>query len=326
MNNSAKEIIEVLTKAERPIICMDSRVDFDALCSAIIMRNFLMDICKREVRVTLDRELKDNIKKITGDYTDISFVEENVCPTTDIDFSKYDLLIFLDSGSMEHVCKDRNTIEANIKTINIDHHTGNTYFGNINYVKHYVSCTSVLFNLFEEAKIDWNKSLASVYYLGILLDGGFFQYNTVTAYDFYVAYKLVEAGAKNFEIAWKINFNEKLNDMKLKAIVYDNLVVVGRVAYSIVTLEQLEDRGVDYENSSVPVADMIKRLEGVDFVFVIRDRGKSVFDVSFRSHEMDYDVLKIAKEFGGGGHVMAAGATIKAGSFEEVVEKIFAKL
>ena len=113
MNNSAKEIIEVLTKAERPIICMDSRVDFDALCSAIIMRNFLMDICKREVRVTLDRELKDNIKKITGDYTDISFVEENVCPTTDIDFSKYDLSGYPPEGnssrgscaSCSHCCK-----------------------------------------------------------------------------------------------------------------------------------------------------------------------------------------------------------------------------
>lgn len=308
---------------------MDSRADFDALCSSIILHNYIAKTLGKNLRVTFDSTLPDSIKEITKSYADFGFVEENVCPAKDIDFADYDLQIFLDSGTIEHICKDRLFApKSKIARLNIDHHAGNSFYGHYNYVKPYVSCCTVLLNLFKEAKIEWDKSLASIYYLGLLLDSGFFQYNTVTDYDFYVASKLVKYGAKNFEIAWRLTFNEKLIDLKLAGLIYNNLVVLPKknIAYSTLTIKELNEKGINYDQRSYPPSDMIKKLEGVNFVFVVREISNQKYKVSFRSHLPDFNVLKIAQKLGGGGHIMAASAILTANSLQEAVQKVLASV
>lgn len=324
-NNSAQKIIQAIKKSTKPIICMDSRADFDALCSSIILHNYTTKTLGKNLRVTFDGTLPDSIKDITKQYADFGFVEENVCPTKDINFADYDLQIFLDSGTIEHICKDRLFApQANIVKVNIDHHLGNPFYGDLNYVKHYASCCSVIFNLFKDAKLKIDKSLTNIFYLGLLLDSGFFQYNTVTSYDFLVASELVKDGAKSFEIAWKLTFNEKLIDKKLEVLVYKNLTFLPQknIAYPTITTKELNASGIDYDQTSYPASDMIKKLEGVDFVFVIREISVKKFNVSLRSHQRDFDVLKIAQRFGGGGHIMAAGATLTANNLQEAVQKV----
>ena len=285
-NNSAQKIIQVIKESTRPIICMDSRADF-------------------------------------------GFVEENVCPAKDIDFSNYDLQIFLDSGTIEHICKDRLFMpKSKTVRLNIDHHAGNSLYGHYNYVKPYVSCCTVLFNLFKDVKIEWNRSLANIYYLGLLLDSGFFQYNTVTDYDFYVASELVKNGAKNFEITWKLTSNEKLIDLKLAGLIYNNLVVLPKksIAYSTLTIKELKEKGINYDQRSYPPSDMIKKLEGVNFVFVIREISSHRYKASFRSHLPDFNVLEIAQKLGGGGHIIAASTILTVKSLQEAIQIVLASV
>lgn len=139
-----------------------------------------------------------------------------------------------------------------------------------------------------------------------------------------MASDLIKLGAKSYELTWKLTFNEKLQDMKLKGLVYSNLVVdtAAKVGYSTLSLAELDARGIKLEQTTYGPSDMLKRLEGVDFIFVIRESEteQENFNVSFRSHTANYDVLSIAKHFGGGGHVMAAGAAIKAKSVKEAVD------
>lgn len=330
MTNTAVEVLNLIKKSKRPVINMDSRADFDAVCSTIILHRYIAKVLDESVDVYFDGILPDSLKEVVAEYADIGFITENTCPL-DINLSKYDLQIFLDSGSMGHICKDdKYTPTSGVTKLNIDHHAGNTLYGDYNYVKHYASCCSVLFYLFREGGVSVDESLATIYYLGLLTDSGFFQYNTVTSEDFQMAAELLKMDAKYYEVIWKLTFNEKAADMRLKGLVYSNLVIEPdlKVGYSTISLKELNERAINLDQTVLPPADNIKRLEGVDFVFVIRESAtdKGLFNVSFRSHKAGFDVLRIAKHFDGGGHVMAAGASVRAKDMKQALEMIFSYL
>lgn len=326
MQNTALEILSVLKNSKHPVICMDSRADFDAMCSCIIMHSYITKTLGKAVDVYFDGTLPDSIRKMTSEYADISFLKENVCPATQIDFSKYDLQIFMDSGDLEHICKEGKFVaQNNLLKVNIDHHAGNPLYGDLNYVKELASTCSVLFYMFKEAEVEIPVDLVNIYYLGLLLDSGFFQQNTMTANDFLMAAELVKMGAKYYEITWKFTFNETYEDTKLRALVLNNMVFDKKlkIIYSTITKKDLFDRNIDMIKTSFGPSDMLRRIEGSKFVFVVKESDiPNNYTLSFRSHENGFNVFEIAKHFGGGGHVMAAGGSVMASSMEEAVGKV----
>ena len=54
---------------------------------------------------------------------------------------------------------------------------------------------------------------------------------------------------------------------------------------------------------------MIRFTKGVDIAFLIKYDSKNVYRLRMRSRQTD--VSKLLKVFGGGGHLHAAGATLK---------------
>ena len=55
--------------------------------------------------------------------------------------------------------------------------------------------------------------------------------------------------------------------------------------------------------------DLIRVIDGVDVAFIISEREENICRVSMRSKGVD--VSKIANSLGGGGHIRAAGCTLK---------------
>ena len=61
------------------------------------------------------------------------------------------------------------------KTINIDHHETNSFYGTWNYVdKEAPSCCSVLVNMFKKVGIEFDKVVSLSLMLGICTDTAFF--------------------------------------------------------------------------------------------------------------------------------------------------------
>lgn len=81
-------------------------------------------------------------------------------------------------------------------------------------------------------------------------------------------------------------------------------------------------------SSPIPIAPLFNRIKntGIDIlVFVDQktdENGGMRTKLEFRT-QTNFDVFKIARAFGGGGHVLASGATVKSGvSTEQILEKI----
>ncbi len=139
---------------------------------------------------------------------------------------------------------------------------------------------------------------------------------------------LVEMGGRYFDFVNFLTNNESLEDMIVKGMVYSNLKIdiKKRLAYTTLSEDEVDKRGG--RGYGVVPADLLKRLKGVDFVFVIKtdSRTPDSWKISLRSHDMNFDVLKIAQRLNGGGHKVAAGCSIpfsEAKTVNDVVEKIW---
>ena len=68
------------------------------------------------------------------------------------------------------------------------------------------------------------------------------------------------------------------------------------------------------------IVSQLKLTEGVEVAIFLYETGPMEYKVSLRSQEK-VDVSKVASYFGGGGHVRAAGVTMK-GTFHDIVNNL----
>jgi phosphoesterase RecJ-like protein len=210
--------------------------------------------------------------------------------------------------------------------LNIDHHSGNPGFGDYNYVKILGAACSVFYELLKKWQIQPEKQVANALLIGIILDTGFYSYNSTTSLDFLHSSELINFGAEHYKITWKLTFNETEADSKLRKLVFDNLVTdhQKRVAYTTITLDDLRDLDLNIDDSYLSPSDLIKTIQGIDFAFAVKElnRDTKEFSISIRGHTEDFNCITLAKMLNpkSGGHTMAAGANIKAESIEDAVQ------
>lgn len=310
-NNTSQDIWEVIKKSKSPVCFIDSRFDFDAFGSAIALKLVIERELSKKLTLTWTQKIPEQVEKFLGKNA----INEDVNPTN-FDFSNVDLIICIDSGDLNHLSPTRDFTRPNgIPLINIDHHNSNSMYGDHNYVfKDYSSACLVLYKLITELNIDIGVEIANILLTGIVTDSGFFQFSAVKPYDLRAVAELMEKGADLFKICWGLNFHQSYDNMMQRKIIYNNLVVnfPEKYAYSSITLKEMRDNGIKSSKTLEAASDLIKRLDGVDYVFVIKESEENpeCLKVSLRSHNPNFDVEAIAKAFGGGGHKPAAAATL----------------
>jgi len=71
--------------------------------------------------------------------------------------------------------------------------------------------------------------------------------------------------------------------------------------------------------------ESIRRVEGVVVAVFFEEINADMVRISMRSKDVRMDVCKICGEFGGGGHILAAGARI-AGTLSVVQERVLSAI
>jgi phosphoesterase RecJ-like protein len=98
----------------------------------------------------------------------------------------------------------------------------------------------------------------------------------------------------------------------------------GQLVWATVRRDFLRELGVERYESD-PVLDVLRSCEGVRIVALFTEQGDGRVLVSLRSRG-DLDMNRVARDFGGGGHVYAAGTSLPAESAEEDRRGIIARL
>ncbi len=233
---------------------------------------------------------------------------------------RYDLFISLDCASQDRLGKAVKYLDTAKKTVNIDHHISNTCFAQVNHIVADASSTcEVLFNLLEEERID--RDIASALYVGIIHDTGVFKHSNTKERTMIIAGKLINKGI-NFPMLIDDSFYSKTymqNQILGRCLMESILVLNGKVVFSALSrkvLEFYEAEPTDLDG----IIDHLRVTKGTEVAIFLYELDFHEYKVSMRSNG-EVNVSKIAVFFGGGGHVTAAGCTMR-GSLHDVINNL----
>lgn len=238
----------------------------------------------------------------------------------------YDLFFSLDCGSPDRLGFVEGLFEKAGHTVNIDHHISNTSFGNVNHVMAGASSTcEVLYDLLEEEKI--TDDIATALYIGMVHDTGVFKYSNTSRHTMEIAGKLIERGIPFSKIIDE-TFYEKsyTQNLLIGRCVLDSTVFLdGKVIATHLERETINSYGANPDELD-GIVDQIRITRGVDVAIFVHETGEQEYKVSLRANNRDVvDVSRIAVLFGGGGHVKAAGCTMK-GTYQEIYDKLLEQI
>ncbi len=232
-------------------------------------------------------------------------------PMDKIDDSEYEdsLVILVDQSSL-YMLNDENILKAR-KSIIMDHHENNPDFADIVLIKNeYSSASELISEFIIKMGFPLNAHIAKFLYSGIVGDSNRFYYKGTSSNTFEVATKLLETGL-DIGMVYKAMEKEELeNEKRFKGHVLSNFIVNGPVAYVYISKETLKEFGVSPFYSARGTVNQLASIKGIK-AFVnfteIPESGEILTEIRGR----ELTVLDIAIKYGGGGHKLACGCTLR---------------
>lgn len=322
-NDSFEEIWKFLKSCKKVAMTLHAGPDGDSLGSCTALKYALE---KEGVKVDL---VSGDV--LSGNLNELSFKNE-------VDFSRdiselneedYDAFVFLDCGSIKKISGKAMAdyeLPKKTKIVNIDHHDGNSFYGDLNYVDVEMSSVcSLIIDFFRDRKIKIDEELGKKLMVGLCTDNGFFNHPKNAEDDFEKALFLVRAGVNyTKDIVLPILFNDSLKMKKLYALILDNLEVdeKNRIGWSTISAEEAKKLGLNRAELRLGV-HIIQDIKDIDVVFFLVEVEKGVKG-SLRSKGRDISI--VANRVNGGGHKLASGFFLENMSLDEAVKKMRAEL
>ena len=228
---------------------------------------------------------------------------------------KFDLLIAVDCGSFDRMPPEVRPIAEKLPKICIDHHiTNDGAFADVSIVDPTASSAGELvwrFAKWNEWKLD--RASAEALWVAMITDSGRFAYDSTKPGTLRAAGDLLKYGVRTSLINDIIYGTFSRKAIELKRIAWRSLHIWKNRKVAEVTLTRDDFRSVrgtkaDAEDI-IEIPRSVVRNEIALFFYQIPDRTKET-RCSIRTRG-EWDATVLAGKFGGGGHVKAAGCTIK---------------
>ena len=208
----------------------------------------------------------------------------------------------------------------------IDHHISNKNFAKQTYVDGNASAAAlIIYELFKYMNVEITNDIAKCLYTGIATDTGCFKFENTTPKAHIAAADLMTYDI-NFALINRKMFDIKSRGrLKVEQTVMSNMEYFfeGRCAIILLTKELMKASNVE-EAEFDGLASMPLQIEGVKIGITIKERHTNVFKLSVRTTQ-ELDASAFCQNFGGGGHIRAAGCEIQ-GDLNYVKQLVLDKL
>jgi phosphoesterase RecJ-like protein len=224
----------------------------------------------------------------------------------------FDCVIAIDCASFERLGKAGACVADRRLLINIDHHTSNTRYGDINWVSAREPSTGELvFRLLKYAGWPIVPRIADCLFTAVSTDTGSFQYPSTRPATFVTAGELVKRGANLATVCNEVYQSFPLSRIRLLKHVFTHFRLTHEDQIAWFWLKQADFARTKADKSDAEgLIDHIRAIEPVVVACVFEEVEPLLTRVSLRSKSDRVDVNQIARQFGGGGHPAAAGARI----------------
>src|SRR5260221_5655806 len=162
-----------------------------------------------------------------------------------------------------------------------------------------------------DAPYEIPPTIAHNLYVAILTHTGGFRHENPCAHALEYAARLARLGANPGEIASMVYKSRPLTTLKLNALSLAEMQVEadGRLVWSKVTREMLKEAGAVMAEAE-GIIDNLNSIGGLDLAILFKEVSDRMTKISVRSRGA-VDAAALTAEFGGGGHLRAAGAEIR---------------
>jgi phosphoesterase RecJ-like protein len=235
-------------------------------------------------------------------------------------------LILLDVSDEFHTGAMKDIIPRFTAVLVIDHHELSPHAALEGFIDPSASSTcEMILEIAGALEISLDQETAVSAYAGISYDTGSFAYSKTTARTFKAALSLVQAGVKPYEIYGKLYESASTNSLLLQKLVLSTLEIhfQGRVAVQILKKEYLVSTEATFEDAEHFINTPLKSRD-VLVSIMIKESDDGRVRCSLRS-KGKVNVSRIAQQFSGGGHALAAGFRSNV-SIDETLDLILDKV
>ena len=313
MSHEVRKIVDAIRARQRFVISSHSRPDGDSIGSQLAMAYALRALGKEVTVVNADAAAPP-LMQFPG------VPQIRIADHVEGDFDASIIMECSDLARTGVQGLDRSFV------INIDHHPGNTAYGQINWFDSTAAaCAEMVFDLILAIGVPLTLEIATHVYLAILTDTGSFHYSGVSPKTFEISRMALETGVDPVQVARRVYDSNNMGGLKLFGAVLSAMQSdpSGRIAVLYVDREMARAAGGTYEDTEglINLPLTVKEIQAV--VFFKKAEGDE-YRVSMRS-KGDIDIGAVAKGFGGGGHKNAAGCTVN-GKIDQLQKRFLGKI
>jgi phosphoesterase RecJ-like protein len=239
----------------------------------------------------------------------------------------FDLVIANDCASFDRLGAVGPGVAGRKLLVNIDHHPSNTRYGDVNWISAREASTGeLIFRLLRAARWPITPQIADCLFTAVSTDTGSFQYPSTKPLTFHTGGELVKLGANLETICHEVYQSFSLSRVRLLKHLYNHFRLTHNNQIAYLWLKQVDfaRSGADRTDTE-GLIDHIRAIEPVVVTCIFEEVEPELTRVSLRSKSPRIDVNQIAAQFGGGGHVAAAGARI-AGKPLSIQRRLIAAL
>jgi phosphoesterase RecJ-like protein len=316
------ELKEKIIKANNILIISHINPDLDTIGSALGLK-WIFSKLGKTAYVICDMEINQRICGIFDIKPKLD--GKNITNITDIKNKNFDYIICVDIASESMLGKNLEKYKDNIDLV-IDHHYTNTLYGHETYLDEKAAAAGeIIYDLAKEFELEITGEFAKNIYCAIVGDTGSFRYSSTKPKTMRITAELIETGFDFAKLNRLIFENKSLEQIAVERLAYNSLQLYSDGKIAILNITQKLKKEAGLENAEIEgITDIPRMITGVEVGVLIKEideidedklenKNGREFKISLRSN--DYvNVAEIAAQFGGGGHIRAAGCQFKAES------------
>lgn len=225
-----------------------------------------------------------------------------------------ELLVTLDTGSLDRLGLVADVAKASRDVLVVDHHASNTGFGTVHLVDVQAAATAVLVaGLVDRLDVVLDRDIATGIYAGLVTDTGSFKYAATTPEVHRLAARLLETGLRHDLLTRALydtntfGYVQLLGEALRRASLEADAVGGLGFVWTWTEPSDLTSYGVDLSQIEGMI-DVVRTAVEAEVALVAKGDADGTVKVSMRS-KGQVDVGRICVALGGGGHLYAAGFT-----------------
>jgi phosphoesterase RecJ-like protein len=300
--------VEMVSHGRRFLLTTHIRPDCDALGSELGMARVLESLGKHVSIINADG-VPPHLAFIDADRRIQPLSLQAHAET----IASCDVLMVLDTASWAQLGAMADVLRGSqARKIVVDHHVSQDDLGaELFKDMHAESTGRLVLEAAEALQVTLTAEMAQPLFTALATDTGWFRFSSVSGATFRAAGRLVDAGARPTSVYAELYEQNTLARVRLRGRILEQArsEIGGRLMIARVTQEDLRATGAQPSDTE-DVVNLLLGVAGSEVAVLFQQLRDGTVKASLRSVSK-IDVRQVAEQFGGGGHMAAAGVTLE---------------